>query len=238
MPKNLQHSNFTLRRLSNVNSAAEGSNLPPRQFGDLRVPIVTNLKLLSTTPTVEALRTVLSWVTPEYPNVAIAGFNIIAEGVNGERQQRFLGTALGSPVVVDVPAAGYANVVLRVQTQLTNGLVSPAEVSPSVTVQGTGLAAQSSTSPLVLGYRETAVATTLRSDDYVLNCTSGTYSVTLPTAVGITGQQYVIKNSGSGNIGIATTSGQMIDGYASGAITLIQWERIRVVSTGSNWRIL
>lgn len=238
MPALQPHSNFTLRRLSNVNAAAEGSNLPPRQFGAIRVPIVTGLKLLSVTPQVESLRVVLTWTTPEYPNVGIAGFNILAKGIQGQPQQVLLGSAVGAPAVIDVPAVGESHVTLTVQTQLANGLVSPAETSPSVAINGAGIGSQSSSSPLILGYRETGVATTLRANDYILNCTSGTFAVTLPTAVGIAGQNYVIKNSGTGVVTINTTGGQMIDANASGAISLNQWDRIFVVSTGSEWRIL
>ena len=35
---------------------------------------------------------------------------------------------------------------------------------------------------------------TIGSDDYLVDCTSGTFTVTLPTAVGIAGKIYVIKN--------------------------------------------
>jgi len=52
-------------------------------------------------------------------------------------------------------------------------------------------------------------------NDYTINCTSGTFTVTLPTAVGFTGQEYVIKNSGAGAITVATTSSQTIDGVTT-----------------------
>ena len=34
--------------------------------------------------------------------------------------------------------------------------------------------------------------------DYFIDCTSGTFTVTLPTAVGVHGKIYIVKNSGSG----------------------------------------
>jgi hypothetical protein len=43
----------------------------------------------------------------------------------------------------------------------------------------------------------TAVSTTyaVNVENYLVDCTTGTFTVTLPTAVGITGQIFVIKNS-------------------------------------------
>ena len=56
---------------------------------------------------------------------------------------------------------------------------------------------------------------TVTSDDYAVDCTSGTFIVSLPSAVGITGKIYVIKNSGAGVITVAAAGGQLIDGSAS-----------------------
>ena len=41
---------------------------------------------------------------------------------------------------------------------------------------------------------------TVGENDYVVNATSGTFTITLPTAVGVEGKNYFIKNSGSGLI--------------------------------------
>jgi hypothetical protein len=59
---------------------------------------------------------------------------------------------------------------------------------------------------------------TLTSSDSLVTG-SGTFTFTLPTAVGISGKTYTIKNVGSGTIFIATTSGQTIDGNIIGSIT-------------------
>jgi hypothetical protein len=79
---------------------------------------------------------------------------------------------------------------------------------------------------------------TIGNYDYMVNCSSGTFAVTLPSAVGRTGRQYLIKNSGSGLITINTTASQTIDADVSGAITLSQWDALLVVSNGSNWLII
>jgi len=59
---------------------------------------------------------------------------------------------------------------------------------------------------------------TVRADDYAVDCTSGTFTVTLPSAVGITGKIYVIKNSGGGVITVEAAGAETIDG--SGTKTL------------------
>ena len=86
----------------------------------------------------------------------------------------------------------------------------------------------------------TNVSTTyaVLATDYTVNCTSGTFTVTLPTAVGADGQIYNIKNSGTGVITLATTSAQTIDGNATATLTLTQYENLQVQSNGANWIIL
>lgn len=80
--------------------------------------------------------------------------------------------------------------------------------------------------------------------DHTINCTSGTFTVTLPSAAGtdVQGRQYVIVNSGSGTITIGTTSSQTfvnintapttltLGPVGAGAIT-----SYTVVSNGANW---
>ncbi len=74
--------------------------------------------------------------------------------------------------------------------------------------------------------------------DYCIECTANSFVVTLPTAVGIVGQMFQIKDSGTGTITLNTTSAQTIDGHASGVVTLGQFDNIMLVSNGANWIIL
>lgn len=72
-----------------------------------------------------------------------------------------------------------------------------------------------------------------------VNCTSGTFTVTLPTAVSQSGKQIIVKNSGTGVITLNTTSAQTIDGNASGAITIsTQYNALTFMSDGANWMIV
>ena len=72
-------------------------------------------------------------------------------------------------------------------------------------------------------------------DDYLINA-SGTFNVTLPSAVGIQGKLYTIKNSDVGIITIITTSGQTIDGalYAD----IVANNSLQIASDGSNWIVI
>ena len=91
------------------------------------------------------------------------------------------------------------------------------------------------TGSVSLPYAAKTTTYNIGSMDYLVDCTSGTFTVTLPTAVGITGRIYIIKNSGAGTITISTTSSQTIDG-ASPPITLsTQYQVYSVMSNGSNW---
>lgn len=83
---------------------------------------------------------------------------------------------------------------------------------------------------------------TATASDHTIDCTSGTFTVTLPTAASIAGREYVIVNSGSGTITIATTSSQTFTNITStpttltlapvGTAAIVEY---KLKSTGSNW---
>lgn len=84
---------------------------------------------------------------------------------------------------------------------------------------------------------ETTTYSIARGDSIVLgNTTGSSFTVTLPTAIGYSGQQYTIKNIGNNTLTVETTSAQTIDGATS--INLIQHEVIKVISDGSNFWII
>ena len=76
---------------------------------------------------------------------------------------------------------------------------------------------------------------TILSTDYFIDCYANSFTVNLPTAVGIEGKIYVIKNSGSGTITVDASSSQTIDGSLTR--TLLQNDVIQIVSDNSNWLI-
>jgi hypothetical protein len=87
---------------------------------------------------------------------------------------------------------------------------------------------------LQVGYTSKTTNYTLTASDHVINCISNSFTITLPSAVGIVGREYIVKNTGSATtISIATTSSQTIDGTAPGTVTGLT--PLRVVSDGANW---
>lgn len=92
----------------------------------------------------------------------------------------------------------------------------------------------------VLGVTALSGNTTLTSAHDHIKATAGAggITLTLPTAVGITGRPYHIKrvDAAAGNVTIATTSSQTIDGLTT--YTLVnQWQYVEVYSDGANWQI-
>ena len=82
-----------------------------------------------------------------------------------------------------------------------------------------------------------AAYTAAPSDETVLVTAFAAVTVTLPTAVGISGKVYTVKkiDSGATLVTIATTSSQTIDA-ATTAVIGAQWQAISVRSDGVNWQ--
>lgn len=89
-----------------------------------------------------------------------------------------------------------------------------------------------------LNYVEKTANYTVTSIDDIINCTSGTFTLTLPDASLNNGKQFTLKNTGAGTITLNTTSSQTIDGNASGTLTLTAGQSKVVVSNNSNWIIV
>jgi hypothetical protein len=64
----------------------------------------------------------------------------------------------------------------------------------------------------------------------------GTFTVTLPSAVGIAGQMFTVKHTGTANNVIVASAGGTIDGDASK--TLVAKNSMTVISDGSDWSIV
>jgi hypothetical protein len=81
-------------------------------------------------------------------------------------------------------------------------------------------------------------ANTTLDNTYSYVLATGTITVTLPTAVGITGRLYWIKKMDTGTtLTIATTSSQTIDGSSTLTVNT-QYASYTLVSNGSNWIIV
>jgi hypothetical protein len=87
---------------------------------------------------------------------------------------------------------------------------------------------------------KTAAYTLVDADDVILgDATASGFTITLPTAVGRTGAQFVIKriNTNANIVTIATTSSQTIDGATTYEL-ITPHAGILVVSDGANWRVI
>jgi hypothetical protein len=93
--------------------------------------------------------------------------------------------------------------------------------------------------PIKVGSRYVAKtsAYTLTAADEVVDCTSGTFTVTLPNAASFSGRMFTVKNSGTGTITIGRTSSQTIDG-ANANVVLAGKGSFTVLSTGAAWIVI
>lgn len=94
---------------------------------------------------------------------------------------------------------------------------------------------------VVFQYVEKTASYLCSDSDKTINCSANSFTITLPTAVGITGREYLIKNTGSGTITVACFGAETIDGDAT--IVLINDANptningVAVLSTGADWII-
>jgi hypothetical protein len=71
---------------------------------------------------------------------------------------------------------------------------------------------------------------------YLVENTSGSNTIMLPTAVGFYGMGFIIKNSVSGTVTLAAPAGQTIDGASTQSIA--QYAALNPVSNGTNWILI
>lgn len=91
------------------------------------------------------------------------------------------------------------------------------------------------------GQKLTIISTSTTLDEthniitYTNNDSAGT--ITLPTAVGITGRIYTIKRAGNAEVVIAATLSETIDGQSTHALATAKGA-VEVVSDGANWQVI
>ena len=88
----------------------------------------------------------------------------------------------------------------------------------------------------IFNYVQKSATYTIANDNYYIECTANSFTLSLPTAVGIGGQTFVIKNSGTGTITVDANGSQTIDGAIT-AVMSTQYEAITIVSNGTDWII-
>jgi fibronectin-binding autotransporter adhesin len=90
--------------------------------------------------------------------------------------------------------------------------------------------------PSTFSQRYSATGDTFGVNDYTIWSDGAVETFTLPTAVGIGGKVYVLKNTGAGTLTLAADGAELIDGLATQ--TASAGDAIKVQSTGTGWIII
>lgn len=122
-------------------------------------------------------------------------------------------------------------------TQTSVGTITPTN-SPIVNGNNINLSFSKTQGQInaLTSYASKTAGYTITLLDYFVELTSSTSTFTLPTAVGNSGKQYVVKNSGSGVLTVSTTSSQTIDGSAS-LVLFNTNSTALLISDGANWKV-
>lgn len=149
-----------------------------------------------------------AWIAPS----KIAGTAVVqARAVNADETTLTGGGALTADRTLSVKDAGITAV------KLATGSVTPVKLA-SV-------------------YQAKTATYPVTAADSVIDCTTGTFKVTLPDAATVTGREFIVRNSGTGIITIARTSSQTVDGVNADVI-LAGKGFLEVVSNGASWNVL
>ena len=166
------------------------------------------------------------------------GYKFDVSSVNEIARFTATGTSVNPDVLIIDADSSNSRAALQVQGSngaievlfvASGGNIGIRTTAPNSTLQTNGSVSSS--------YITKTATYTITSDDYTINCTANTFTTTLPTAVGITGRIYNIKNSGTGTITIAANGTETIDGSLT-AIIATQYNSITIQSTGTNWIII
>ena len=84
--------------------------------------------------------------------------------------------------------------------------------------------------------RNATATDTFATAQETINCTANTFTVNLPTAVGIQGTTYTLVNSGTGTITLDANGTETINGSLT--LNLLQYQSRVVQSDGANWIII
>lgn len=211
--------------------------------------IVTQASPTLTTPSIAQLNDANGnpWLKVNSTASAIGGFAItnnvsgsavtLANGNTGNSATIFKGA--GSGLMVLRPGA---DSILAYALQNAAGGTYILSMDSSNARIGIGTSTINSTLQ-VAGSISTAIAA--KSSAYTIVITdstilvSGTTTITLPTAVGITGRMYTVKKTDTAGttVTVATTSSQNIDG-ATTSLLATQYQSVTVQSDGTQWWII
>jgi hypothetical protein len=85
----------------------------------------------------------------------------------------------------------------------------------------------------------TAATTALAADTFIMgDATAGAFTITLPSAVGQTGEMVIKKIDASANaVTVDGAGAETIDGAAT-KVLAAQYDSVRIASDGANWMIV
>lgn len=134
--------------------------------------------------------------------------------------------------------AGYRNsiAIRKIVTLVGADIIRLGSGVPPGATGATGAAADDMTITAIKAGSYTAVA-----GEFVRVSTAAARAITLPTAVGVAGQQISVKDvtgagAGTNNITVDGTGGQTIDGAAS-LVMATNKQSVTFISDGANWLI-
>lgn len=140
---------------------------------------------------------------------------------------------LNKPAFGDITGSDIADFATSTQGSLADSALQPLDNVSELTNDAGYI---TSADTFGFEYRAETGDYTVAATDYTIDCISGDQTITLPTAVGIQGQIFVVKNSSTGVITITGTSSQTFDGYDSLETDFPQ--SLTLQSTNTNWIII
>lgn len=191
----------------------------------------TYLKASNTSDTTSSteLRIAISGITSGSTGIGLIQGQYITAGLtSGDKY--WLGSTFGT--YTNIQPNGDGDIVRYIGTALNSTTL---EFMPDETWVEISNSSGSGTNPLL---RNVITSQTILTTDYTINVTTtGATTQTLPTAVGVIGKVYNIVNSGGGDITVATTSSQTINGSVGISMTE-QYLSRTFQSDGSNWILI
>jgi len=169
----------------------------------------------------------LYWNDIGYQNTAI-GFHALYNNTTGINNTALGANAFNSgSAFSNSTALGY-NALITASNMVQLGDTNITDVKTSGTMTANGYST---------AYVQKSSAYTLTAKDDIVGVSLAAV-ITLPSAIGITGRQYTVKNIATFPVTVTvnTTSGQTIDGLTTKSLN--QYKYITVVSNGSDWYII
>jgi hypothetical protein len=162
-----------------------------------------------------------------YQNTSI-GMNSLKNNISGANNTALGFNAFNSGTAFsNSTALGYdAQITADNTIQLGNTSVTDVKTSGTITANG-----------YTTAFSTKSAAYTLTATDDIVSVT-GTTTITLPTAVGIAGRKYTVKNiDAATTVTVSANGAETIDG-APAKFLALQYQYLTILSDGANWLIV